>query len=144
MDIIGAGWRVSDATYRFLQGTGRKLEVANRERVDDLVSQRIYVGWARLAIDRSWVRFEQRLVESQLNSLAPATRRELTSNINSILNGRNPFPGDWDFRNALRLTRQQLDRDIDFDLESDRVRLGDNLNDIYRTRSCSGSRIGQC
>jgi RHS repeat-associated protein len=149
VDLPGSGLAVGGAAYNFLQNTGRGLEIANREHVDALVSGRIYAGWGRLAIDRAWVRFEQDQVEKQLDQLSASERKGVVSNINSLFNLPNPVPGaDSDFRQALGDTHRQLGRPIDFGRESDRVRLGDNMNDIARSKAiCTGSRIpgaGDC
>jgi RHS repeat-associated protein len=142
VDLPFAGLRVDNKTREFLSATGRALAAANSSRAQAMMNGQIYGGVSRSAIDRDWVRFEQQRVQLRLDSLSTGDRKSVVSNVNSVMNGTNPVPGDGDFREALSKTRQQLGRDFDFGRMGDRVRLGDNLNDIYRSRqTCTGSRI---
>ena len=144
--IPGAGFRVDSRTRSFLDVVGRRLEAANIARARAIASGQIAVSASRVENDRAFVRYEQGLVQNSLNRLSSDARSAAVANINNVLNGTNPIPGDRDFRQALSETRQELGRDIDFGKYEDRVRLGDNLTDILRNNEvCLGSRIpGNC
>lgn len=138
-----SGLAVNSSTRSFLENVGGQLEAGNNARARAIASGQIYGSTGVLANDRDFVRFEQGRVQGALNILSSSARSDIVGNINGLLNGPNLTPGfDRDFRSALSETRRELGRDLDFGKMGDRVRLGDNLTDLYRSRQvCTGSRI---
>ena len=106
--------------------------------------------------DRRMVRFEQRMVQTALNTIReqdPKGYDRMVREVNSTLNSgsaQSSFIAGSVYADAIASTREQIGGDIDFANEAHRVAIGDALTAALREqpgRSCrqvTGSRIQRC
>jgi RHS repeat-associated protein len=154
-NLTGAG--ISNETLVFLDKSGAELQARNVQRASQIAGGSVYgAGGSIASNDRNFVRFEQNIVQGQLNTLKsadPQKYNRVVSEVNGQLNGTwkesaASFAGqsDRNVRSALNTVRTNLGRDIDFGNYNDRVAIGDALTALARKNGnlCTGSRIRTC
>ncbi|GAB4520091.1 MAG: hypothetical protein Tsb0010_04390 [Parvularculaceae bacterium] len=125
---------VSSQTSAFLDSLSGSLEVANLGVADAIRSGHAFSGGSRAQNDAAFVRFEQGLVQAELDSLDSDTRASVVGEINSLLNGDtaasrlgNALGADRNFQSVLSQVREQVGGDIDFGNIDHRIAIGDAL-----------------
>lgn len=130
---IGGRMFTSATTRSLLNNISSKLE-----RPNGVMALRVANGeLTGRGLDARLVRYEQSLVQAELNSFAknnPAGYKEAVAEINGLLNAGGAaraagslFPSDRRYMRVLDGVREKLGRDIDFSKQSDREAIGNAL-----------------
>lgn len=144
---------VSGQTRGFMSNLSGSLEAMNMRMARGLESGSI----SGAGLDQRFIRAEQNMVQGHLNSLMesnPAAYRSMISEVNGLLNPRGAMTGaanfyatDRVYQGVLAGVREQLGRDIDFSIQSDREAIGAALVGKLRSSGAcdrTGSRIKSC
>lgn len=126
---------VSAQTSGFLNRTSTALETANINKASGILAGTEFSGGSIAANDAAFVRFEQGMVQDQLNALQSSDAgafKSIVGEINGLLNASGAKSiaaglADPNFQGVLNGVRESLGRDIDFANRSDRIAIGDAL-----------------
>jgi hypothetical protein len=117
----------------FLAKLGAKLEVANVRRAREIRAGKLYRRGSVLANTADFIRFEQALVEAELERLRAGDSQAFDSVVqcaNGQIDRATRGIARWlnrRFAKAALDTRRELGRDIDFARRDDRERLGNAI-----------------
>lgn len=124
----------------FLTRLAAKLEVANVRRAREIRAGKLYKGGTPAANTADFVRFEQALVETELERLRAQDARshvDVVTCANCQIARAAKGWGRWlnrEFARAVSATRRQLGRDVDFARRDDRELLGNAIARESRRR----------
>lgn len=117
----------------FLSRLGAKLEVTNLRRAREIRAGKLYRQGSALANTADFIRFEQALVERELEQLRAEDSRAFEAVIacaNEQIDRATRGVARWlnrRFARAVVATRRELGRQIDFGRRDDRERLGNAI-----------------
>jgi len=117
----------------FLARLGAKLEVANMRRAREIRAGKLYQEGTVLANTADFVRFEQGLVETELERLRERDAQrhsDVVTCANEQIARAAQGLARWlnrEFARAVVATRRQLGRDVDFARREDRELLGNTI-----------------
>jgi len=136
----------------FMHKISSRLETANMERAEQIRAGTIYSSGSVRQNTADFVHFEQSVVQGALDELKATNATEYAEEVqtaNRNLNGafsQLARATDPAFARAAAATREELGRDIDFEKQSDREALGNNIAEEVEKRAsfCTGSHIRRC
>jgi len=117
----------------FLARMGARLEVANVRRAREIRAGKLYRRGSVLANTADFIRFEQALVQTELEQLLardPGAYQEVVTHASEQISRATTGLARWlnrRFARAVIETRRQLGREVDFARRDDRELLGNSI-----------------